>query len=309
VSRFVKLSFATAAATLVMIGLGGLVRATDSGLGCPDWPGCFGNVIPPDESHAWIEHTHRMWAVVLLGFIVALVVLARRDGQPRGVRRATWALVAVWWAQALLGAIVVWLKLHAASVSLHLTIALTILAVTVGLGVDGLRRERGAVSSPRATARLGVWTAGVTGVQMVLGSVVTGVGAGLAYATFPSFNGRAVPAFHPPYQWREATHVGHRLLAYTLAVLVVVLAVRARRRGDAWLARLSLLAVGLVAVQIVLGVLNLRWQLSAWSVVPHMLVGASLWATLVAYALAARWLAPVTEPAAIADADRVAVSA
>jgi cytochrome c oxidase assembly protein subunit 15 len=264
--------------------------------------------VPPSNAHAWIEHTHRLWALVLLGFLVALVVVARRTNQPRAVRRTTWALVAIWWSQAVLGAVVVWLKLQAASVSAHLAIALTILALTIGIGLDALRRERRTRSAPAPVARLALVTAVTAGVQMVLGSVVTGVGAGLAYSTFPSFNGRAVPVFHQPYQWREATHVAHRLLAYVLVLLVAVLAVRARRGGVALFRRLSALAAGLVVVQVVLGVLNLRWALSAWSVVPHMVVGASLWATLVALALSARWLAPARDDRATLMA-KVAVAA
>ena len=55
-NRFAKLAVAAAIATYVLIVVGGLVRATDSGLGCPDWPFCFGDWFPPAELHAWIEH-------------------------------------------------------------------------------------------------------------------------------------------------------------------------------------------------------------------------------------------------------------
>ncbi|HEY8922001.1 MAG TPA: COX15/CtaA family protein, partial [Candidatus Limnocylindria bacterium] len=53
-NRFAKLAVAASIATYVLIVVGGLVRATDSGLGCPDWPACFGKWVPPAELHAWI---------------------------------------------------------------------------------------------------------------------------------------------------------------------------------------------------------------------------------------------------------------
>ena len=68
-NRFAKLAVAASIATYLLIVVGGLVRATDSGLGCPDWPGCFGGWVPPPELHAWIEHSHRLVAALALSLI------------------------------------------------------------------------------------------------------------------------------------------------------------------------------------------------------------------------------------------------
>ena len=71
-TRFRRLALVTTAATYLLIAVGGLVRATDSGLGCPEWgPTCHGRLVPPANVHAWIEHSHRAVA----GIVVVLVLL------------------------------------------------------------------------------------------------------------------------------------------------------------------------------------------------------------------------------------------
>ena len=128
-TRFQRLAAATTAATFILIAVGGLVRATDSGLGCPDWPRCFGKLVPPAEFHAWIEHSHRLVASVIIVLVTVLAVAAWRTGQARSIRWAAAGALALVLAQALLGAIVVWRKLEADSVTLHLATALGLLAL------------------------------------------------------------------------------------------------------------------------------------------------------------------------------------
>ena len=106
--RFRRLAVVTIAATFVLIAVGGLVRATDSGLGCPDWPRCFGKLVPPAELHAWIEHSHRLVASVVVVLVALLVVAAYRTGQERAVRRAAVAALVMVLAQASSGASWVW---------------------------------------------------------------------------------------------------------------------------------------------------------------------------------------------------------
>jgi cytochrome c oxidase assembly protein subunit 15 len=319
-SRFAKLAVATVAATLVLVALGGFVRAMEAGLGCPDWPTCHGALNPPSSlgygafKLAWIEHSHRLWAAFVILLICVQAVAVHFVPQYKHVRRACHWLVPAVLSQAVIGAVVVWLKLDASSVVLHLAGALTILGLAVYVALHAAGRGRTAFQpAGAAPARLALVTLLVTIGQMLLGSAVTGWSAGLAYGTFPSFNGAAVPP-------RVATvpqvlHVAHRLTAYVVVALVVALAVRARR-AEPLVRRTTLIAVFLVAVQVALGAMNIWFRLPAWSVAPHLTVGSWLVTALYVVTMRARWSAAgqnvaavATSPAARSRARRARVAA
>jgi heme A synthase len=276
VTRFGKLAVGTVAATLVLIGLGGFVRAMEAGLGCPDWPTCHGSLNPPSSLHwgalklAWIEHSHRLWASVVIVLICVQAWRAFRTRQPRNVRLVSLWLIPAVLSQAVLGAIVVWLKLDAESVVLHLAGALTIVGLGVYVALHGAGRGR-SVAGAGAPRGLAVAALVVTLGQMLLGSLVTGYGAGLAYATFPSFAGQVLP---PAVSGTpQVLHVAHRFVAYVVVGLVLALWLKARR-AEPLVRRTATLALVLTGVQVVLGALNIWYELPAWSVAPHLAVGS-----------------------------------
>ena len=279
--RFRRLAVVTIAATFVLIAVGGLVRATDSGLGCPDWPRCFGRLVPPAELHAWIEHSHRLVASVVMVLVALLVVAAYRTGQERAVRRAAVAALVMVLAQALIGAFVVWWKLRADSVTLHLATALALVALLIYIGFraryasDRSRRH----GQDRGFVRLAGAGAGLLYLQMLVGSTVTGHHAGLAYPL-----NVLLPDLGPNV---ARIQLAHRALAMVVGALVLAIWVVARRtqRAHPTVTRLAGYAAGLVAVQIGLGLANVANRLSALTVVPHLAVGALLWGTMVALVL------------------------
>jgi heme o synthase len=279
VTRFRRLAVLSTAATFVLIAVGALVRATDSGLGCPDWPRCFGRLVPPAELHAWIEHSHRLVAAVVVVLVALLAAAAWRTGQPRGVRWAAAAAVVVVLTQALIGAVVVWWKLEAESVTLHLGTALVLVALLEVIAFRArwptgpkVRRDRGFVWLAAAGA-------GLTYLQMLVGSTVTGHHAGLAYPL-----NVLLPDLGPGV---ARIQLAHRALAAVVAALVVATWLVARRtqRAHPTVTRLAGYAAGLVLVQVVLGAANVANRLSALTVVPHLVVGSLLWGTMFALVL------------------------
>ena len=292
-TRFAKLTVAAAVATFVLIAVGGLVRATDSGLGCPDWPLCFGDWIPPADLNAWIEHTHRLVAAVFVGPLVGTVALItlfshrRRDTPMLAAAVVGGVLVIV---QSLLGAAVVLQGLAAELVTAHLGMALTVLAATIFIADRATNGPMPAAHVRPGLTRLVAITGIAIFAQMLLGSWVTGHHAGLAYADFPLMNGALLPTV---VSSEQAVHLAHRLMSIVVAGLVIASATSIWRSTDAPLPRrLAIWLVVLVAVQIALGGLNVVSRLSALFVVPHLAVGAALWGGSVWLLLSTRRLRP-----------------
>src|ERR687893_335735 len=125
-SFFRKLAVTSTGATILLITIGGLVRATKSGLGCgDDWPDCSGRLLPEVQNRAMmIEFSHRFVAGIAVFILPPLVLQAFRQKRPAAIKRAAAAAFGLVIFQALLGAAVVFFHLHADLVVLHLGTAL-----------------------------------------------------------------------------------------------------------------------------------------------------------------------------------------
>ncbi len=275
-----RVAFGTTVATLLLIAMGGAVRATDSGLACPDWPACHGMWIPPPDVNMWLEHSHRLWAgVVALAIAGLLVMTARRRRLDPVSWRLTLLAAVLVMVQAGLGAAVVLLHLRAGLVTSHLGMSLVIVAALIVVAT----RARPATSSPvtpreRAFARRAAAVAALVFAQALLGGQATGRGAGHVFNAFPIWLTADAWTGHV----REVLHVTHRIGGYLVAAAVVALAIHARRTGvPGWPRRLVRLAVVLVAVQVALGIANVLTAASVPSAIGHLAVASWLWSTLV----------------------------
>jgi len=292
-TRFQKLTIATTASTVLLITVGGLVRATGSGLGCPGWPTCFGRWIPPLEYHAVIEYSHRLLASVVVVLICLQAVVAWR--QYRRVKQILWpALSAVGLVvlQAALGGIVVEGELEATLVALHFATAMALLGVLTNITANSFCFVKLPTKGPSiggsdpAFARLTLWTAAAAGALLVVGAYVRAEGAGLAFRDWPLMDGRLVPTLGGVATLMFA----HRVLAGLVLLLVIWLAIRARtmtnRSRD--LVVLSSVALALMAAQILVGAANVWLRLSPAAVTAHVALSAAIWGVLVAIATVSR---------------------
>lgn len=279
---FAWLAIASALAMLILVAIGGAVRATDSGLACPTWPGCFsgGDFLPALQFNVWLEHTHRLVAGVV-GLLVAaqlIWALLRYRGRRVLVMASGLALVAVL-IQAGLGALVVLNLLRAELVTAHLGMGMLVVATQVFIAATSTEPQLPRVD--RSLARLSLIAAGATLLQILVGGHVTGIAAGLVFVG-PDFPFLGIASFAPAASEQAWFNIAHRVLAVAVLAAVGILSGRTRKSGaTGWLARLPRIAAYLVAVQVLLGVANLATELSAVTVIPHLAVASWIWAVLV----------------------------
>ena len=288
-SSFRKLSIASLCATFLLVGLGGLVNATKSGLGCgDDWPHCNGRLAPALETRAEIiEFSHRAVAgivVVLLGLLMVLAIKNHRSERYL-MLPAIGAFVLVM-SQALLGAAVVWLELKASTVTAHLALAMSLLAVLIYLVRASAERESQGtdVFRDRSLMRQTVGAALATLLLLLVGSYVSGRGAGLAFPDWPLMDGQVIPDLSDDIQ---GLHFVHRALAAIVGGIVLFTGLRLVKLKDRapLVTRLAHVAMGLFAIEIFIGALNVWTDLNSAAVSLHLAIGALIWGSLVGAAI------------------------
>ena len=296
VTRFQKLVAVTIVATLLLVTLGVVVRATGSGMGCPDWPTCHGAWIPPtDDYKAWLEWWHRTVAATIGFLILGVAFLAWKDHRDR--RSILWPSVAAVLLvvfQAWLGRETVRLNNSGESVMAHLAAAMSLLGLLVYLLVRSSYPARitGRGASQRFTL-LAAFSAAATFALLLFGSNVTATSQWYVFPDWPLMNGGLFPALTD----MNSAHVLHRWVAGVVGLVVV---------GTGWLAwttqrshpvlvRLGVAAAILFPLQALVGGLQVLTGLDKWTQTFHLALGAVIWVIAAALAIAAYYEARLAE--------------
>lgn len=313
---------ATALFALVVVMVGAYTRLTDAGLGCPDWPGCYGNWVMPAKHHdlasaqlryrdnpielikAWTEMAHRY----LAGCLGSLILLCaggiawRARKKAHSLPKLVLFLLALLVFQALLGMWTVTLKLLPLVVMGHLLGGMTIVASLSRLAYDSAYDWRSPVQQAP------YWLYGLVVllyIQIALGAWVSANYAGIACVGFPQCNGQWWPHLELGKAFNVFSPIGanyqggladselritmqwvHRLGAVVVAICLGSVAIGQIRRGI--FSKMWAMVLVLLALQWALGFINVWYLLPLPAAVLHNGIAAvllaSLWVMLGRYA-------------------------
>lgn len=297
-----RLALATLVATFVLIVVGGVVRVSDSGLGCGPagsgfhgWPLCEGDVIPGVNLNSIVEYVHRVLAAAVGLMILALAVGAwRRYRAHRALVATSAAAFALVVAQGLLGAATVERNLDETLVAAHLALAMVLMGLLLYVWRASRPETAGAAPAPASGgfralalgASTSVFAAIVAGGYMAgtqgYGRADYQLGDGAHHACgreFPTCNGDLLPFGQARL---VDIHLTHRVLVYLATVLVAMLAIAAiRSRPSASVVRWAWVSLGLLAVQLVVGMLNVWLEEYELLILAHLALGTLLWSAVV----------------------------
>jgi cytochrome c oxidase assembly protein subunit 15 len=313
VAWFRKLALVGAVLAGTVVVLGAWVRLTNAGLGCPDWPGCYGHLYPQtghEAAKAWHEMIHRYVAgtlgFVILTLLVWAVARAKDRGQPLVPVALLFVIVCL---QGALGALTVTLLLKPLIVTAHLIGGLTTLALLSWLSIAPDRRTL----SPAEAAFPGLAIAAfaVLGLQIFLGGWTSTNYAAVACPDFPTCQQSWWPAmdFHDAFVlWRGlgidyeggvldnparmAIHYTHRLGAViTGSVLIGLGLLTAARARSSRLKRAGVFLVAAVLLQISIGIAVVHFGVPLPLATLHN-AGAALLVVTMIWLIRALWPSP-----------------
>jgi cytochrome c oxidase assembly protein subunit 15 len=308
--QYRRVTYIALVALSLIVLTGAAVRLSDSGLGCPTWPKCYGKIYPPLTTHALIEFGNRAISG-FVGIICVVVVVLAYTRRPfrRDLVWLAWSLPLGVLAQAVLGGFTVREHLAPGFVMSHFLLSMVILIFAVALAWRATF-ERG--SRPRSSDRLGVWSVRALS---VLGAIT--LFAGTASTAAGPHSGGLTGQVIKRLDFKGADTLKwvvqqHATIAALLGVAVIAVWLLWRRRGAPPTIMEPLTALGvLIAAQGLVGSVQYELQLPTEMVWVHVGLATATWLTILWSVAAAGRLVPqapsARAPAAEARPDEVRV--
>ncbi|MGE3974138.1 MAG: heme A synthase [Bdellovibrionales bacterium] len=269
---------------LGLIALGGAVRAMDAGLACPDWPLCFGQLVPDFHPQVYFEFIHRVLAgiVALITFYLSYLIF-KNPAYPKVARHIVVLTIFILLTQIIMGGLTVLKLLHFGVVTAHLALGILFFMCLLWLRFLIVHHfpSKNLSAPPWISTLLGLVSAVIFG-QILLGGMVSSNYAGLACPDFPLCHGEWIPTLFDDV----GLQVIHRLGAYGTFVVIYVTYIIIRMNSQKpWMsqavAKSSRWLVSLILLQILVGMSNVIFKIPPVITVLHLAVAALILATAV----------------------------
>jgi cytochrome c oxidase assembly protein subunit 15 len=296
--RHRTLLLTAAVMTYLLVTLGGIVCVTDSSRGCPDWPACYGKIVPPMRTDAIIESLHRFLAALTSGVIVAAAIVGWR--RSRSIRLVSWPpliAVALLLAVIVFGALVVLRGLSPGMAAVDLGSALMVLALMLMASVAAFSLHENPalpdlLSFRSSFAKLTLWTLVAVFIVLVSGVLVADTDSPVRCLGWPLYSGRLIPV--DPRGWLQ---LARRLVGAVASILVIAVVVQAWRtqRGQTAILRAATVVGVLLVAETMVGALMAAGGLGVLLMVIYVAMTAALWALLVVLAVLAGLASPPSQ--------------
>jgi len=281
--------------TWPLISFGALVRLKGAGLACPDWPLCYGKIIPPPGLEIYLEVGHRYLAT-FLGILILVLFLQTFKSPYRKYRTLASLTLVLVVIQGLLGGLTVLMKLSPPIVVLHLIggnlLFGTLIFLSYAVFYDSRSTRKEMFPLSRLSRTQG-WMCVLILAIMISGGVNSSTYSGYACSAFPGCNEGSTLSFyigeHPilenpnffPLFWNEQIHMFHRLLAIVGALIIAWFSwILLVKHSDAVYRRIGIGIMGLIVLEIIVGISNALFHIPIPISLIHTAIAATLFGLL-----------------------------
>lgn len=236
-----------------LMALGAGVRVMNAGLACPDWPLCFGDIIPDYHPQVYLEFIHRALAGVVTIAAFTLNWYLWKSQAPKSLKWIGVGSLVLLVTQVVFGGLTVILQLHAKVVAAHLGLAAVFFSTILWMYLSLRPKEEAAVRVPGWMVKWSWFTGFAIFGQIILGGLVASHYAANVCTDFPTCNG----AWFPTFSGVIGLHIIHRLGAYTVfAIALVNLFLMIKKSGSLRLRKIGIGNFAMVLTQVGIGIAN-----------------------------------------------------